>query len=674
MPYIPAPNGYPSHEAPLGDPVRDRFYDLRMGGHQRSEADRAELLKAARRHEGYLAGVAHSLEAQAAGSGMVVQQFNEGDKTAFGATNDVPDAPLDPEKLGLPAFTRADQTPLAVVLHDNPTKEGHVVGAIGLMARDNRTGALHEHYLESTAAIDETRGRAPAWRGAGGADLSTRSVDLLERDTVGNQRTKQSMQTVEAVKIEYYGADQPAQARIVRPKPTRAEVRAAGAHEEGWIRRNMRKLGVTALVAAGLATAPFFHKDNPDADLDLKNPDQMIMREGYHEPKNGVRQAEMSYDKKTLDRSREAFAAYARGDKAALQAEAAQYGYEKHWIPESTFEAVRNAKSPAEITAAFNGAMKDLPVQLKIGSENISESHFSDGDYTFAPSKSLDDQKKMATGILNIFNLLDKSGAQQKIRPLEYVLIGHVTVENKRDKKASDPAGYFLIGNERHVSQIVLGTDYSDQAERIAAHETSHAYSDTGVIGDGPESMNARINTLNPADHRYYGNDWPKSPQYVKGNKVVDNLYGNDSEEEDLAVTGEALLVDQPVIVAKESTYLEKQQSFILAMEEAFPGFTAALLEHADVQYPTTAEKTTDNIIEAVWSVLESGQLINAGAAALILLGVAASEIRRRSEISQLRKYGVVPASAGQLVMSYDQRTGRYEPVKPNAGTFAGYR
>ncbi len=645
------------HElSPYGD-LQQRVHHLGMGGGWREDTAAAKEYDGyIQTHQGYLGEVAQSLNEQVAkrGSGLVTEQFNPGDKTAF-VFDGKAGTHLDLEALGLPRYDTPGHTSLALVVHEAPKGDKASTGAIEVLIREDATGDVRGRYLEDFGALDPSGERKPRWIGAGERELSTPQIET-ESQIVGNRQTGRSMQTVQSTKT-YDGIK--GQAQLIRPKPTSAERASGGHRREGFVKRHAKKLGTLAALSATLAVAPFVHTSkSPESDIDLKNPDQMVQQAGYNpNQRKDVRQAEEFFTKEPLNRSREAFAAYARGDKAALAAEAAKYEYQDNWIEPTTFEAVQKATSPQEIEAAFKKALDGLPVTLSFDASDIWLDSF-----TYTPSTSLEDQKKMTLGIMGVYNLLDKSSAQKNLHPIRYVLVA--SMKSKNDNGITDPAGLFVNdSNNERIPQVLLGTDYVDNAEEYAAHETAHDFSDTGVFGGSPKYMNGVISSLNPIDHVYTGYDnYSQSPTTIRGNKIAQDPYSNADDAEDLAKAAETILIDKPVIDAEESTFLEKQQAVLFEMEELFPGYTAAFLLRANVQYPATADNIENKTAEAIWSALETAQLPNAALASLILLALAAGEVRRRQETTDLRKYGVLPARAGGLVLKYSPYTQRYEP------------
>ncbi|HSW65935.1 MAG TPA: hypothetical protein VLI54_02250 [Bacillota bacterium] len=669
------PGHYPTtSESHAGDPLHDRVHRLISGGAWReSAAAQAERNGYVDAHQAYLGEVSHSLDARVAerGSGLVTESFNPGEKTAFAMKDDKAVKPLDPQSLGLPAFETPGYTPLAVVVHEGTRTGKPAIGAIEMLVREDRTGEIRGRYLENFGALDASRGHKPQWVGGGSAELSASEV-ATDSQIVGNPKTAHAMQTVQATEIDYRGDGKQGHAHLIRPKPTAVEAAAGAGRKEGFIKRHAKKLGTLAALSATLAAAPFVHSaKSPDSDVDLKNPDQMVQQAGYNpqRPKDGVRQAEEFFTKGPLDRSREAFAAYARGDKAALAAEAAKYEYQDNWIDPSTFENVKKATSPQEIEVAFKKALEGLPITISFDAGAAQY----DG-YTYQPSTNLEDQKQIAMGVMRVYNLLDKSSMQEHMHPIQYVLVA--SMKSTRKGGVAEPAGLFLDDTSyRRAPQVVLATNYSSIAESLAAHETGHDFSDTGVFAGNPKYMNGVMNSLNPAGHNYVGYDnYSESPTSINGNKIAEDPYSNAEDAEDLANTVETVLVDKPVITAEESTFLEKQQAVIFEMERLNPGFTAAFLLRADVKYPTAVDKAQDKTIEAIWSALDVAQVPNEAAAGLILFALAASMVRRRQETTDSRKYGVIPASAGGLVMKYSPYTRKYEPVKEDTNNNPPHR
>jgi hypothetical protein len=591
-------------------------------------------------HDAYLKEVIGGTDQAVLGrNGLVSLAFGPEEAAAFATTGGKPASQIDPEVLGLPPLTdAAGLTPVALIVHGRRNKE-QLPAAVELLLLDHK-GYKSSRFLENLgAAVGE--GNTPQWIMPGNIVMSgpTMHITDKDRDTAGHKLTLLTAQPT-------YNHGEDASARIIRPRPTKAEQAAAQPEKPerlawlesqsgpGFLRRYASKIGAAVMAGVAIATAPL-HATTPDRAARIATAQEMVLPGGTTDA-NGVPQAEQFFNENTLSRVRNAFAAYYRGDKNALSAQTEALNFHADWMSPAALAAAEKAATYDELLAAFRTAMQDLPIELSLNRE-VTVDTFGATQYELEPNKDLAATKTVVMDILRLFNMLDKRQMLKELTPMQYDVVG--SVKTIYAENGVDAAGYFAYTDGSTRPRTVLSAASSRPASDTA-HEFTHYLVYNGTLRAWD------LQNLNPEP--YAGmRDFSVKPTVVAGNQITSENYGESDKDEDIAVTGQNLLIDHPVITAEDSTFLEKESYVIDGLEAAFPGFTASFLERAKIQQPDTGQQTVQ---EVLWHLNREGRAIFDATTLFLIASLLYGwqrrrAIRRREEAT----YGVIPT----------ERTGR---------------
>ncbi len=574
-------------------------------------------------------------------SGVTIKPLEAGQSVHFATSDGQPQAPLDLASLGLPQLGKKDNiTPLAIMVHEKRASDAvSSVELVGVKA-DGTPATL---VLE---VAPSTNGNVPQWIGKGAAEFS---VFAKEADvTVAQGRGKKGMVAVAAKPSDKASAIE-FQTRVIRPVPTKVE-KQADAGGETWRNKVLvsRAKKIGAVVAATVVTIlPFAHIQSAPRH-DLRSATEVVLPYGT-DSKYGIKQAEQYFSADTLDRSREAFAAYYAGDTNALQAQIEADNYHPNWITPEAFSAVESASNFDELQTAFKQAIGSLPVDFKVPRNNKDLEDLSTY-YDHTLETDLGDTKHEAIAVLKYYNLFDEAGLKKRMVPLTYAVVNSAKGKpGSPDGVLNEAGGYCQTGGDK-PDVIVLAAGHSklgdlffkDSAEGLTAHESEH-YGAT-IDTHGIEGI---IGGLNPDNFMYAGLDNASFYDiYFKGQRVVTDGYGRSNDQEDTADIAMKLFVQKADIELTDSPYFEKLSALIFATEDSQPGFTASfLLSHANMHKPTLAA----NVQHYGWEALDKLHDLGSGVDALPLLLTMYVLASRRLRAKALRNQGLGGAAVTNI-------------------------
>jgi hypothetical protein len=622
------------------------------------DAGRRELAGYVDRHDSYLTETAKLVEAHVddpVKGGAIMQPFSMGDRAYFASRADVPESPLDLAKLGLPHLDSKDRgTPLAVVMHGSDQKGGKA-SAIELILRDSH-GNVSSRYLENmNAVVGTAKPENRRWVGGGQILASGYGVRAASTETMSaKQGRKESMLTLRAEPAKGSSGIEP-RARMIRALPNKVEARAASPNHAPRGVRHIKKLAAAAMAGLVFTLLPI-HGDDPSKNKEITTAQEMVLPGGTATD-GGVRQAEQFFNDETLDRSRDAFAAYYRGDTNALQEQAKANGYESNWISPQAIAEIKQAGSISELQAAFEKAFAGAPISLSVcDTEKSLKNIFDQYNYKYTPTSNLDRSRSLALGIVDFWNIMDKRYLKN-MQPLQYMVVDSII---KQASNGLDPAGYYhRAADGETTDQILLLDDNYRNDSGLIAHESGHYVDLSRTNGSGGKVSNITA-WLNPVGYSYAGShDFESSSTSYEGEHVSSSPYGNASEIESVGEGSVKVLGPKPKLSWEHSARGEKESALIFELEKEQPGFTASLLLRATTEHPSAISKS----VNAMLFYGEGAQLPIRGAATLLLLSLLAGAIRARNARAIIRQYGLAPGRKfGTL--AYDIDTSSFVPAE----------
>ncbi len=614
------PDQFPKFVTPEGvAPGFDVSKHIESLRYSRDPGDQAEYDKYLNQHTEYLGQVIDGLEAKAAAprSGLVAEDVSDGKTTPFAIQDGrISTKYLSLAGLGLPTkLPEEGRRPLGVLIEEDT--DGKKSVRVITSDEDNR---LQTFVLENLPyAATKYQGEEAQWVWPGRGSLNT-SIAQTKEVTTLNQDTKKGVvelgsenQTVKDVEV--------AKISVIRPSLTAVEKRASEKQRtraERW--RN--RLGALGAAAAGLAlilspieTGSDHAQDNKAVEITQAS--DMVQQPGTAKVED-VRQAEKTLDASTLNRARNAFDAYFKGDQAGLKAQAEQQGYKSEWMDQSRLEKVSQATSFEELDKALNDVMEGTAVEFHSGTPHFDAYKLnitlSDrNEHIKLEAGDLQKTKEYTQKVLTVLNTFDYDSKILHEERLDIVTFKDIIKLNKEKGERDNDAYHMTVSqNGRRLpgTSIILSLDVqSTGMADNAAHEVGHRT-------DEQYGLSSAMFNLNPDGVQYAGlrqQDIDKVETHRDGKQVFKSKYAGTTAKEDTAENSIDVFKQGAEVKFEASPRNEKLSSIIFEMEEREPGFTASFLAHikafedpaariaAKPEDSSDIEKFLDDYAKYVW-------------------------------------------------------------------------
>ena len=570
-------------------------------------------------HDDYLGDVATNIMANK-GDSLAITAWPMGEESVFTDTGQQPEHPLDLQRLDLPDSPE-DIVPLALVVHH----EGHTTIGLELLGMPAEREPwppprLMGFYLQNPGAASPDQPNSPSWQRPGDAALGGSSMYTQVKHSQ-NRVTDKGTLTIQATTapVPVPGANQPHTAILIRPTPSKAEQRLMDDPEHKKIAHKVKRIGAFMGMAAVGALAMLPIKPNTDAPVYSA---EKIVQPAHTREVDGIEQAERSFTKSTLDRARQAFDAYLRGDKQELERQAAEY--HTNWMDQAAVEQIQQARTPAELRQNFEAVVGDLDIRLDYPDNGQLPVHISNS-YRQQPAANFETSRTQTSNIIRFLNNTDPRQLQD-LGPLTFSIVGNITLDGKA------VGGYFADATERNPRSIVVLK--ADASEDAVGHEVGgHAFDMHVEYG----RLQATIESLNPDGYTYSGLEhYEDSDLDFGGIRVVDRQYGNVNRAEDASVSAEGFTSDKPEVVMTSSTASEKVQAMLLALDDKYPGYLASMLLRNE---PPLQRNVAAEVVDLARQEIANNKLKLLAGGVLLSLGLGALLAKQKEQLEELRAY-----------------------------------
>ena len=525
---------------------------------------------------------------------------------------------IKPEDLGLPALAGDTTKVLGIVVWRGNDPSQSIIEAIGVDQRVDPQTSLPLQPVEVRRLLLESPSAAMACEGANDAAWVPMGLGYELTPTIsgaaGDMLVNADRNPDGTIcELLVRPASLKGSCSVIRNVPTDYERQAAilfSAEDQNVAlkaqqSRSKRSKALAAVlslaslgVGAGMALGP---SEMPDR-LAVRNANDLV---GSRDDAfvDGKPQAEAAYTEAILGRSREAVAAWMKGDEQGLNDIMAKYHYTQNWLPADKVEALDTATSFKELQDRFKALFPGSDIDLEVTSSS-SMGLLDECTRDYLNVDELDQAKAGARAITDVLNAYDQ-------RILNGAKIHFALSKNMRSKKNNmEAGGYAWYDGERTVIEIDATSDYNILN---VAHEIKHMrnymvnYEFTNSI--------LRLNPPGLSESPYipYSElteetatkiDQYKLFAYSYGRTYVDE-YPGDAGVEDDATVSEGWFEPAGVLQLDRSPLGEKRMNDLFELEEQYPGATAAFLKMAKPTAYTTVT-ASDNVI---WGLGEMGRL-----------------------------------------------------------------